>query len=354
MRTRLRQSLLVPLFLGATRIVFAQGLPGLLIGDIVSRETDLPLGHAMVTVLGAERQTFASEAGVFAFRSMEPGRYRLHVTRIGYLPADVDVVVPAAGTPPRIRVVLERLAVKIATVKVVAVSSCTAPGRPDPTIEPDFAAIVVQLRLNAEHYRLLADSFPFAYQVQRLQADMRANGTRGTPRIDTLSFRTDHRGWEYQMGDMVERDRFGRYAMHLPDLRDLASYEFLNNHCFRFAGLDSTRDGALLRIDFRADVQIRKPDVNGSVFLDAQTYQIRRADLELTKIPPEVPEITAVHVTTLFREISPSIAVIHDVNGVNARRHLKLPWSTVAFTEDQRMVHFEWLRGDPAHAAVQP
>jgi hypothetical protein len=354
MRPRLLHSLLPALFLGAVRGACAQGLPGLLIGDVVSRETELPLGHAMVTVMGAERQTFASDAGVFAFRSMEPGKYRLHVTRIGYVPTDVDIVVPGTGNPPRVRVALARLSVKLATVKVVAVSACTAPGRPDPGINPDFAAIILQLRLNAEHYRLLADSFPFIYQVQRLQAEMKSDSSRGTPRIDTLNLRTDHRGWEYQMGEMVERDQTGRYVMHLPDLRDFASYEFLNNHCFRFAGLDSTRDGVLLRIDFRADVQIRKPDVNGAIYLDAQTYQIRRADLELTKIPQEVKEITAVHVTTIFREISPSIVVIHVVNGINSKRHLRLPWQVVAFTEDQRMVHFEWLHNDPSHPAPLP
>src|ERR1017187_4835108 len=61
---------------------------------------------------------------------------------------------------------------------------------------------------------------------------------------------------------------------------DFAGYEFLNNHCFRYAGLESTRDGDLIRIDFQADIQIRTPDVDGSVYLDAKTYAIRRAELQ--------------------------------------------------------------------------
>ena len=354
MRPAFRRSLLLSLLSVTARAACAQGVPGLLVGDVVSRETDLPLGHAMVTVMGAERQTFASEAGVFAFRSLEPGRYRLRVTRIGYVPAEVNVEVRAGVAPPRMRVALAKLSVQLATVKVLAVSACTAPGRPDPTLAPDFAAIIVQLRLNAEHYKLLADSFPFEYQVQRSEAEMKKDSSRGAPRIDTLNFRTDHQGWEYTMGEMVEREASGRYVMHLPTLRDFASYEFLNNHCFRFAGLDSTRDGVLLRIDFKADVQIRKPDVNGAIFLDAQTYQIRRADLELTKIPPEVKEVTAVRVTTLFSEISPSIVVIHDVNGISSRHHSWFPWAIVATTEDQRMMKFKWLRDDPARPSSQP
>ena len=76
-------------------------------------------------------------------------------------------------------------------------------------------------------------------------------------------------------------------------------------------------------IAFQADVQIRNPDVNGSVYLDAHTYQIRRADLQLTKIPPGLPQVTAVSVTTMFGEISPSIVVItaYDAGAAPAVAH---------------------------------
>jgi hypothetical protein len=141
--------------------------------------------------------------------------------------------------------------------------------------------------------------------------------------------------------------------MELPTLRDFASYEFLNNHCFRYGGLDSTRDGTFIRIAFQADVQIRTPDVNGTVYLDAKTYQIRRADLQLTKIPPGIPDVTAVHVTTIFSEISPSIVIIRDVHGITSLRHWGW-FATVARTEDQQLYDFEWLRSDPAHPTVQP
>ena len=139
----------------------------LLIGDVVARETGQPLEHAMVTVLSAERQTFTSETGVFAFRGLGPGSYRLHVTHLGYSPSDVTVNVPESGALPRLKVTLARISVQLATVKVLAKPVCTNPGRPDPALNPDLAAIVQQVRMNAEHYQLLADSFPFAYQVDR-------------------------------------------------------------------------------------------------------------------------------------------------------------------------------------------
>jgi hypothetical protein len=155
------------------------------------------------------------------------------------------------------------------------------------------------------------------------------------------------------MGDVIEHTRDGRTVMQLPTLRDFASYEFLNNHCFSYGGLETTRDGTFIRIDFAADVQIRTPDVSGAVFLDAKTYQIRRAQLVLTKIPKDIPEATAIHVVTIFGEVSPAIDIIEQVQGLTSLRHHG--WgATIARGEDQRMFGLEWLGADPAHPAVQP
>jgi hypothetical protein len=343
----------VAIIFGALRVAGAQGTSTLLIGDVVSREAGIPLGHSMVTVLGAERQTFTSERGVFAFAALEPGRYRIRATHIGFTPVEITVDIPAGAAPPRLRIELVRISVQLATVKVVAAATCTTPGRPNPDVEPDFAAIVAQLRLNAEQYQVLSDSFPFSYKVEQTFQSMRGDSSRVNPKIETVAFRSDVHGWEYKMGDMVERTREGRTIMHLPTLRDFASYDFLNNHCFRYGGLDSTRDGALVHIAFEADVQIRTPDVSGSVYLDAKTYQIRRAELQLTKIPPGLSQVTAVHVTTIFSEVSPSIAVIRDVHGITSLRHAGW-FAAIASTEDQHMYAFEWLRADPAHPSVQP
>lgn len=339
--------LVVALVFAAAPPAVAQGVQGLLIGDVVSNENGIPLAHAMVTVLGAQRQTFSSDRGVFAFGSMDAGRYRIRATHIGYSPVEVTVDVPAQGAPPRMRIVLTHLSVQLATVKVTAVARCTTPGRPNPDVDPDFAAIVAQLRMNAEQYQVLSDSFPFRYKVDQEFYSMRSDSSRTDEHDETAEYRSNAHGWEYQMGQVVERLNDGHIIMHLPTLRDFAGYEFLNNHCFSYGGLDSTRDGTFIRINFRADVQIRTPDVNGAVFLDARSYEIRRAELELTRIPAGMPDATAVHVTTMFDEISPSIDVIDQVRGITSLRHHG--WgATVATGEDQHMFGLEWLGANPA------
>jgi hypothetical protein len=348
-----RHSVIAAIMFGAFRIVGAQGTSPLLIGDVVGKDGGVPLGHAMVTVVGAQRQTFTSDRGVFAFASLDPGKYRIRVVHIGYTPAEVSVVVPPDSAPPRLRIELARLSVQLATVRVTAKGVCTTPGRPNPDVDPDFAAIVAQVRMNAEQYQLLSDSFPFKYKVEQLFSDMHGDSSLVDSQTETIEIRSNGRGWAYKVGDVLERTRDRGTVMQLPTLRDFASYEFLNNHCFRYAGLESTPDGMMIRIAFDADVQLRTPDVSGSVLLDAKTYQIRRTELDLTKIPRELPQVTAVHVTTIFGEISPSIDVIQQVHGITYLRHRG--WGAIiARTEDQRSYAFAWLGTNPAHPAVQP
>ena len=62
--------------------------------------------------------------------------------------------------------------------------------------------------------------------------------------------------------------------MHLPKLDDLASEEFLRNHCFFYAGREQMEYGGTVRIDFRAAERIRAPDVHGSIWLDSATWNI--------------------------------------------------------------------------------
>jgi hypothetical protein len=350
--SRVGRSLAAAILVGAFRVVGAQGTSPMLIGDVIGKDGGVPLGHAMVTLLGAERQTFTSDRGTFAFPSLDPGKYRLRVVHIGYTPVEVSVTVHADSAPPRLRIELSRLSVQLSTVRILAKGMCTMPGRPNPDVDPDFAAIVAQLRMNAEQYQLLSDSFPFRYKVEQVFYALRTDSSESDPRHETQYYRSDAHGWEYKRGDVVER-REGRTLMHLPTLRDFASYDFLNNHCFRYAGLDTTSEGVMIKIGFDADMQIRTPDVSGSVLLDAKTYQIKRTELDLTKIPSDLPQVTAVHVTTIFGELSPSIDVIQQVHGITSLRHRG--WgATIAETEDQRSYAFEWIGGNPAHPGIQP
>jgi Carboxypeptidase regulatory-like domain len=52
----------------------------LLTGVVVAKATQAPLGHSMVSLVPAGRQTFTDDAGRFAFQGLAPGAYQLRAT----------------------------------------------------------------------------------------------------------------------------------------------------------------------------------------------------------------------------------------------------------------------------------
>lgn len=300
----------------------------------------------MVSLSPVGRQTFSSAQGQFGFAALPPGLYRIRVARIGFTPRELSVTVTAGVDPPVVRVELDRASFSLAAVRVLAYPPCKRPGAPDPRASPDFAGIFEQVRQNAEQYRVLSDSFPFGYRFERTRGERRADSTRVIERVDTLLVRSDHDRWRYRPGSVVARDQSG-FVMQLPTLADFASREFVRNHCFYYAGVDTTSEGRQVRVDFRAADRLRTPDVHGSVLLDATSFQIRRAELDLSIVPDALRDVVRAHVTTVFREVSPAIVVFGEVRGTTVLRPSRAPGAFTESFEEQRLLEFGWLRADP-------
>jgi Carboxypeptidase regulatory-like domain len=327
----------------------------LLTGVVVARSNQTPLGHSMVSLIPAGRQTFTDDAGRFAFQGITPGSYRLRATHLGFAPVELAVTIPRDTAPTRVRVELGEVQVKLATVQVMGDAPCLAPGAPDPVKEREFAVIFQQLEQNAQQYRLLADSFPYAYHEERTNFSVRGDSVIESIHTETVLLRSDKPGWTYRPGRVVSTDFITRQrSMHLPTLSDFASDEFVKNHCFRYAGVEKTDEGSAVRIDFRAADKLGAPDVNGTILLDSASYQIRRAELRLSSVPAALKKVAAVHVTTLFREIEPSVLVFSEVHGVSTMTPSKDLLDHIESIEDHVLLDFGFLRLDPRRGAQKP
>ena len=84
------------------------------------------------------------------------------------------------------------------------------------------------------------------------------------------------------------------------------------------------------------------------MYLDRETFQIRRSTLRLTRVPEAVPQISAVEVITDFREIMPSISVPASIRSAHVlhtdRTRPVLPDTAY---ETQRMVGLTFLKTRP-------
>ena len=327
----------------------------LLTGVVVAKANGEPLAHSMVSLIPAERQTFTDDLGRFAFQGIAPGRYTLRATHLGFAPVELRITIPVDSVTTRVRVELADVQVRLATVKVMADAPCLAPGPPDPSKDREFAVIFQQLEQNAQQYRLLADSFPYAYHEERTNFAVRGDSVIESVHTETVLLRSDKPGWTYRPGHVVSTDFITRQrSMHLPTLSDFASDDFVKNHCFRYGGEKQTPEGGAVRIDFRAAQKLASPDVNGTILLDSKSYQIRRAELRLSLVPSALRKVAAVDVTTLFREVEPSVLVFSEVHGVSTMVPSKDLLDHIETVEDHVLVDFGFIRTDPRTGAQKP
>ena len=327
----------------------------LVAGVVVSTAGQSPLGHSMVSLQPIGREIFTDDAGRFAFVGVPPGRYRIRVAHLGFSPREVPLDVSADSNVTRIRIELDAVQVRLAAVRVSAAATCTVPGPPDPMKDTEFLKVFDQLEQNARQYRLLADSFPYAYLETRTTFAVRSDSLVLSRRIDTLLLRSDKPTWTYHAGKVLSDDNSQGF-MHLPLLSDFASDDFIKSHCFGYGGVVETLEGPAVRIDFRAADRLKAPDVNGTILLDATSYQIRSAVLQLSRIPDPMSRfVSSVRATTTFREVEPSIIVISHVHGVTTMYPPRLDIiATASNVDDQTLLTFGFVGRAPGQSVQRP
>lgn len=278
-------------------------------GTIVSAETGAPLGFSIVTLIPTASKRFTDASGAFAFPDLAAGTHVISVRQIGYAPLDTQVVVD--GDSATIVVLrLRHLAIELPPVTITGRPRCTNPGPPDPTAAPALAAVFEQLQEHARRFALLADSFPFDYQLEQTLRSVTVRGDTLRPSVRTLRLGSrDDRS--YEVGQVVTpgwgawRDV---WVIRTPSLEEFGNETFIKHHCFHLAGRDTIEGETLVRIDFEPATNLGWADMAGSAYLDSSTYQLRFTESSLTH--PErsqLVDVATMVTRTRFRAIGPGI-----------------------------------------------
>jgi hypothetical protein len=348
--------------LGAQQPVQASG--GTVTGFVTAQATGEPLGFADVTIEHPRRALFASPAGRFGFRDLPPGPTTIRVRRIGFQPATVRVTI-VAGQEDTVRVALAPVAL---TLDRVRITDALCPNRSGG--DTSTAAMLAQIRMNAERDQLLARQFPFVSSMERrigYEVGGRGrirNSNSGAPNTDTIAVSGDHE-WRYAPGKLVvpvEGDPIdgAREKLMVPQLIAFADDPFIEAHCFRYAGLTSIDGATRIRVDFEPIKTLRESDVHGSMYLDSTSYQLVRTTLFMDRPSPKSPaDRWDVRVDTWFREILPSLPVVDRLCMRTTGRTLTQRGEAAiigsAALEEQRLIAFAFEHGGPAEAPrVEP
>ena len=308
----------------------------------------LPYSTVSIRETGAER--FANDRGEFVLVGLASGSYHLRVKMLGFAAVDTLIVLSDKTALQNLTLVLKPIAFNLATVTIKGTRACVDPG--DTTnSDSDFKTILVELRKNAERERLLVSSYPFEYRIAKWfdSSDPAALPSPG----DTVAYRSDERP-HYSPGKLIRDDPTikapNNRIMTVPGLEDLGDPEFLRSHCFIYAGSQTDSGVVIHRIDFRPNKTLHAPDVEGSAFLDGESFVIRRAIFRITRPYQLRPPVTDLQVTTIYREIFPGVTVIGDVRSEQSVRPQFSSLRTVRLTERQRLLDVRFLKGQPGES----
>ena len=280
-------------------------------GSVISAEIGEPLGFSIVTLTPTSHKRFTDSVGAFAFQDISAGNYLLSVRQIGYTPLDTQVVV-RGDSATQLLVALRHLAIELPPVTIRGRPQCTNPGLPDAGAAPALAAVFEQLQENARRFALLADSFPFDYELEQTLRSVSVRGDTLRPSVRTLRLGSrDDR--PYEVGQVVTPGRGaweGVWIVRTPSLEEFGNTTFVQHHCFYLAGRDTIEGETLVRIDFEPAAKVDWADMAGSAYLDSSTYQLRFTESSLTH--PErsqLADIATMVTRTRFRQIGPGIPV---------------------------------------------
>jgi hypothetical protein len=309
------------------------------------------LGYSVVSILPEDHRFLTDDVGRFVLSGLAPGSYRLRARHLGYLPLDTVVTVGAADSPP-LELHLTHVTVRLTEMRVVARGPCLRPGPPDPDTDLSLAIVFGELRENADRAIALGAQFPFIYRMQRRVTEQMPDGNTRPAGIDTVTIDGDAR-WTYRRGQVIAIvNEYGKPTrqVNIPGLVQLADSGFHNAHCFTYGGVEKIRRKPYIRVDFTPDRLIDTPDIEGSVYLDPNSYQISRIVMSLThpeKLDSKINELT---VTSSFREIVTSIAILDSAEGVTT---FEVPrGNPMVRTERQKMVNVVFTRGVPPGAVL--
>lgn len=256
----------------------------------VAAESGNPLSGAFVRLLDAAgealRGTLADGAGRFTLRAPGAGQYRVRVEMIGHSTYVSEPLELQPGSTVRLPIVLAQEAIPLAGVEVTArARRCVV--RPEAGDAAHRLWEEARKALNvaawAEETRLLS----FAVQLEKrdLDAQLALTATpvrryRGISPVPPFASLPPE---ELATGGFVQA-RGGETQFYAPDARTLLSDEFLQGHCFRVQ--DGPRDEPhLIGLGFSPVEDSRLPDVDGVLWIDRVTSELRRLEYSYRNLP---------------------------------------------------------------------
>jgi hypothetical protein len=279
---RVRLSIPALLFLVAGSPLAAQVLTGVLL----ETDTRAPIEGALVSLLTDDRRvalSFTDARGAFALRAPRPGRYRVRAERIGFdTETSAEVEIPAVGRGGFEFLIATR-AVHLDAIEVTGDARC---GRRDDGSE--VARVWDEARKALDAVALTESAGMVRLAVVSWKRDIdAATGAPSNERRQVRSARSRIPLRSLPPDDLadagyVRSDETG-IDWYAPDAEVLLSDSFQATHCFSLR--EDADQPSRIGLAFRPLRPTGAPDIEGTMWLDRESAEIRELDYRYARLP---------------------------------------------------------------------
>ena len=284
----LRNAIAVVMLLG---IVLVSSMQAQVVrGAVTSGAGGQPIEGAAVSLIDSSGARvggmFSDDAGHFSISAPVPGRYVVRVARIGYRPAESAPVAIGPGQVVEQQLVMDPVPVALPAVVTRGEDRCVI--RPDEGLA--VARVWQAARAGLDAALLLQEQGLVRTTVARFERSVRLDGKITSERTWTLS------GQGANPFQSASPERLAEYGYSrtygdsttyfAPDARALLSDEFSDDHCFRLDAANDS-DPKLVGLAFRPPKLGKKLDIEGVIWLDHETSELRYLDFHYTMKSPE-------------------------------------------------------------------
>ena len=264
-------------------------------GRLASAASGGAVQGALVTLVdaggGEVRETLSDSAGAYRLAAPAAGTYRVRVERVGYTTVNSAAFALGAGQVLAFPLRLAEESFSLEGLRVEARPRCEVRARDGRALEQVWNEARKALRITA---RTAADSsLAFEYTSFRRQVDPDGRISRnihGQVILDTtttaqavgaIPFASAPAGSLSSTGFVQPRADSAFVVFHAPDAEVLLSDEFLDTHCFRLVRGGRGERG-MLGLAFEPVPGVSRPDVRGTLWLDARSAELRYLEFTYT------------------------------------------------------------------------
>ena len=236
------------------------------------------------------RRVLSTESGSYRITAPAPGAYRLRAERIGYSAAVSPWLRLDEGEDLSYRFVIEPSPVRLREIRVEERARCTI--LPDEGIELQRVWDEALKAITATAWTGQQPYFRFDAVMHTQTLDNRGRPTAEAV-LEEVRFYGRHPfraipAQDLVLGGFVQHPG-GQVAYYAPDADVLLSDSFVRRHCFRLVR-GRAESAGLLGLEFEALPQSRLPDIEGVMWLDPASSELRWLDFTYVNLEASIEQ----------------------------------------------------------------